>query len=89
MSDRFLGYFGDYWDHIYKAKTAIFKIWVFWVKTMHSITLYAIDIHNNRCLEPFYHSMTTLNFGGFLFGTGSISWNLVLCESIGDSDPQN
>ena len=40
---------------------------------MHSITLYAIDIDKIRCLEPFYHSKTTLKFGGFWDLTGSIS----------------
>ena len=62
----------------YIAKSAIFKIWVFWVISMHYITLFVIDIHNIRWLYPFYHSMTTLKFGGFGFGTETISWNLVL-----------
>ena len=55
LSDRFFGLFLVICEvsYIYIAKTVIFKIWVFWVKTMHSITLYAIDIHNIRCLEPF------------------------------------
>ena len=30
-----------------------------------------------RCLEPFYHSMATLKFGGFWESTGSISRDLV------------
>ena len=29
----------------------------------------------------FYHSMPTLKYGGFWFGSGSISWNLVLRKS--------
>ena len=37
----------------YKAKSAIFKIWVFWVISMYYITLCDIDMHNVRCLEPF------------------------------------
>ena len=45
------------------AKSAIFKIWVLW---MHYITLYVVDIHDIRCLEPFYHPMTTLKFWNFL-----------------------
>ena len=37
----------------YIAKTAIFKIWVFWLISMYSITLYVIAIHDIRCLKPF------------------------------------
>ena len=46
---------------------------LFWVISMHSITLYVIDMHNIRCLKPFYHSLTTLKFSGFWKQTGSIS----------------
>ena len=46
----------------YVAKSAILKIWVFWVMSMHYITLCVIYIH------------TTLKFGGFWDWTGSISW---------------
>ena len=45
---------------------------------MYFITLYSIDIHNIRCLEQFFHSMTGVIFGGFWDWTGSISWNLVI-----------
>ena len=52
FSDRFLGVF--WWFlRSYIAKTAIFKIWVFWVISMYSVTLFVIDIQNIRCLEPF------------------------------------
>ena len=37
----------------YIAKKAIFKISVFWVNSMYSSTLYSIDKHNIKCLEPF------------------------------------
>lgn len=37
----------------YIAKSAIFKIWVLWMISLHCITLFVIDIHNIRCLEPF------------------------------------
>ena len=47
---------------------------------MHYITLFVIDIHNIRCFEPFYHSMTTLKFGSIRFETGTISWNLVITD---------
>ena len=77
----FLGYFWWFCPD-YKAKSVIFKIWVFWVISMYFITMFVIEIHNIRCLEPFFHSMTTLKFGGFCFGTGSISWNLVVLPLI-------
>ena len=37
----------------YIAKSAIFKIWAFWVISMHFITLFVIEIDNIRCLGPF------------------------------------
>ena len=81
--DWVIGFLGYFWWFLrsYTAKTAIFKIWVFWVISMYSITLFVIDIHNIRCLEPFfYHFRTTLKFGGFWESTGSISWNLVIWQ---------
>ena len=61
----FLGYF---WLFLrsYIAKTVVFNIWVFWVKTMHSITLHVIDIHNVRCLEPFLPLSDHFEIGRFL-----------------------
>ena len=37
----------------YIAESKIFKIRMFWMISMHHITLFVIDIHNIRCLEPF------------------------------------
>ena len=37
----------------YIAKSAFFKIWVFWVISMHYITLFVIDLDNIRCWELF------------------------------------
>ena len=54
--DWVIVFFGYFWwfcpDYI--GKSAIFKIWVFWVISMYFITLYIIDIHNISCLEPFW-----------------------------------
>ena len=65
---HFLGHF--WWFLRSEAQiiylTTIFKVQVFWVILMHYITLCVIDIHIVRCLEPVYHSMTILIFGGFL-----------------------
>ena len=44
----------------YIAKSAIFNIWVFWVISMHYITLYVRDIHNIRPLEPFFTTLWPL-----------------------------
>ena len=42
----------------YIAKSAIFKILVFWVISMHCITLFVIDLHN--ILKVFRIFFTTL-----------------------------
>ena len=78
--DWVIGFLKYFWWFLrsYIVKTAIFKIWVFWAKTMHSITLYAIDIYNIRCFNHFYHSMATLKIGGYWDWTGGISWNYVI-----------
>ena len=47
----------------YITKSAIFKIWVFWVISMHYITLFVIDIHNIRCLETFLPLWNSEVFG--------------------------
>ena len=47
---------------------------------MHYITFYVIDIHNIRFLEPFTSLYDHWNLAVFWFGTGSISWNLVLTQ---------
>ena len=45
---------------------------------MHYITLYVIDIHNIRCLKPFFPLYDYFEIWSFWDRTGSISWNLVL-----------
>ena len=44
------------------AKSAIFKIWVFWVISMHYITLYVIDVHQLEVLSETLSSLITLSF---------------------------
>ena len=50
----------------FKAKSAIFKIWVFWVISMQNITLYVIDIHKIRCFRTFFATLWPIsNLEGF------------------------
>ena len=65
----------------YIAKSAIFNIWVFWVISMHYITLFVIiDIHNVR---TFFTTLSPLwNSEVFSLQLASISWNLVVLPLI-------
>ena len=49
LSDCFFGLFLV----ISEVKIAIFKISVFLVISIHSFTLFVLDIHNIGCLEPY------------------------------------
>ena len=53
ITDQSLGLFLVISEVLYSENSDFQDLSVFWVKTMHSITLYAINIHNIKCLEPF------------------------------------
>ena len=54
--DWMIRFFGDFWSflsRIYIVKSAILIILVFLLIFLHEISLWAIDIDNIGCLEPF------------------------------------